>query len=233
MKNSTKRILTLIILIATLATLSMLTVSASEVCEGQTQTAADEIQIEAKYKKTSTNKITWNGNGGKIGSKKTVVSNIKKGAKIKKLPTTPKRSGYSFKGWYTKKTGGKKITVSTKPKSTVTYFAQWEKAKVLNAEEKKLVGKWVYEWDKSMIFQFNSNGTYSKLSASDYYDVMFIGSYSLKNGVLTKQYQCRYDYGSGWGSWSAWETSTNKITFGTKTDGTPYFTEYGLRYLKV
>ena len=39
-----------------------------------------------------------NANGGKIGSKKTVVTTVKKGSKIAKLPATPKLSGYIFSG---------------------------------------------------------------------------------------------------------------------------------------
>ena len=187
MKNSPKRILTLIIQIATLATLSMLTVSASEVCEGQTQTTNDGIQIEAKYK-TASNKITWNGNGGKIGSKKTVVSNIKKGAKIKTLPTTPKRSGYSFKGWYTKKTGGEKITKNTIPKKSVTYHAQWTKK--LTTEEKKLVGGWVRNsWGVNRVFVFRNDGTWSfssigSVGYGQVSEVRWQGNYNVKNGKL-------------------------------------------------
>ena len=45
------------------------------------------------------------------------------------LPT-PRRKGYSFTGWYTKKSGGKKITSSTKVTSTKnhTLYARWTKA---------------------------------------------------------------------------------------------------------
>ena len=105
-------------------------------------TNQDNIQIEAKYKKVSTNKIIFDGNGGKIGSKKTVSITVKKGSKLKKLATTPKRKGYTFQGWFTKKKGGKEITKNTKPGKSLTYFAQWKKARVLTSEEKKLVGKY-------------------------------------------------------------------------------------------
>ena len=68
-------------------------------------------------------KITWNANGGKIGSKATKTISYTKGKKIAKLQTV-KRSGYTLKGWYTKKSGGKKVTKNTKAKKT-TYYAQW------------------------------------------------------------------------------------------------------------
>ena len=186
MKNSSKRILTLIILITALATFSMLTVSASVVSESQTPTTADEIQIDTKYKTSTTNKITWNGNGGKIGSKKTVVTNIKKGAKIKKLPTTPKRSGYSFKGWYTKKTGGEIITVNTKPKKKVTYYAQWMKKANTNPNP-TIVGGWIMEANYgttnkfSYFFSFKNDGTFFYSYKEGSYTATTTGKYKVSN----------------------------------------------------
>lgn len=47
-----------------------------------------------------------------------------------KLPKTPVRSGYVFKGWYTKKEGGTKIKKNTVvPLTKKTYYAQWSKKK--------------------------------------------------------------------------------------------------------
>lgn len=40
---------------------------------------------------------------------------------------TPKRKNYQFLGWYTKKSGGKKIDSSQKITSSVTYYAHWVK----------------------------------------------------------------------------------------------------------
>lgn len=54
-------------------------------------------------------KVKFSANKGRVSKKsKTVKSNYKYG----KLPT-PKRSGYKFKGWYTKKSGGTRITKNT------------------------------------------------------------------------------------------------------------------------
>jgi len=80
--------------------------------------------IESK-KKTVKYNVKWDANGGKIGTKKTIATAVKKGSKIGKFPKTPKRTGYTFQGWYTKKKSGKKITVSNKPTKSVTYTAQW------------------------------------------------------------------------------------------------------------
>lgn len=81
-----------------------------------------DIKIQSKAK-TVSSRITWNGNSGKIGAQKTKVTTVKNGAKIEKLPPTPKRSGYTFEGWYTKKTGGTKISKNTKPIKSVNYYA--------------------------------------------------------------------------------------------------------------
>jgi len=190
-------------------------------------------------------KVTWNANGGKVGTKKTTVTSIKKGTKLKKLPTTPKRVGYTFKGWYTKKTGGTKITKNTKPKKKVTYYAQWKKGisntnntssntdsttkRVLTAEEKKLVGKWVSHWDGSAVYQFNADGTFFRIFGLQYYDAGFKGTYSLKNGILTLNGRAGSDYGSGWTWKIESEENSRKIEFGTingeeslKIDGLNY-----------
>ena len=117
-----------------------------------------------------------------------MTSNVKKGAKIKKLPTTPKRTGYTFKGWYTKKTGGTKISKNTKPNKSVTYFARWTKgtSKVLNAEEKKLIGTWwrnnpstSYQMDT---YGFRADGTFSFIYGSSY---MRSGNYKASGGKIT------------------------------------------------
>lgn len=79
----------------------------------------------------STVKLKLNANGGKIGNTSTKTKTVTYGKKIGTL-NTPKRAGYIFKGWYTKKSGGSKITSSTKcnfKKDTVIY-AQWTKVKV-------------------------------------------------------------------------------------------------------
>jgi len=97
----------------------------------QSTDTTDSSSVQITKAKAASCKITWNGNSGKIGTKKTTVSTVKKGVKIGKLPTTPKRVGYAFKGWYTKKTGGTKITTNTIVKKKVTYYAQWAKAYTL------------------------------------------------------------------------------------------------------
>jgi uncharacterized repeat protein (TIGR02543 family) len=72
-------------------------------------------------------KATFNANKGKVSGKAKFVKKVKPYAKLGKLKT-PKRAGYTFKGWYTKKSGGTKIKASTwMYAQNVTYYAQWKK----------------------------------------------------------------------------------------------------------
>jgi len=123
------------VLIAAVLMFSMLPVSAHaatgpQVAEGAAAVAAKDIMplsiLPAPAKKIT---VTWDANGGKIGKKATVKTKVTKGKKIGKLPATPKRANYDFKGWYTKKTGGTKIKTSTKPTKNVKYFARWSPKK--------------------------------------------------------------------------------------------------------
>lgn len=80
--------------------------------------------------------VKFNDNKGTALSKsKTVTYNQKYG-------TLPKasRKGYSFSGWYTKKSGGTKVTASKlyKQKGNQTLYAHWKKVTVKKAELKSL-----------------------------------------------------------------------------------------------
>lgn len=70
--------------------------------------------------------VKFNQNGGKKLSKKS--KKVVHGAKIGTLPKV-QRKGYVFKGWYTQKSKGKKITEKTKIKKNQTFYAQWSKVK--------------------------------------------------------------------------------------------------------
>ncbi len=65
--------------------------------------------------------VTFNTNGGELDER---VRNVMPKSAIGKLPV-PTKAGYAFKGWYTKKKGGTKITAKTKVTKNVTYYAQW------------------------------------------------------------------------------------------------------------
>ena len=66
-------------------------------------------------------KVTFNANGGTGGTSR----NVSSGKSIGTLPK-PTKKGYRFIGWFTKKSGGVKITAKTKVKKNVTYYAHWK-----------------------------------------------------------------------------------------------------------
>jgi uncharacterized repeat protein (TIGR02543 family) len=69
--------------------------------------------------------VKFNAAGGKAASDNKAVF---AGSKYKTLPKATK-SGYKFLGWFTKKSGGKKITSGTKVsvKKSQTVYAHWKK----------------------------------------------------------------------------------------------------------
>lgn len=70
---------------------------------------------------------TFDANGGATASPQTITKTY--GSALGTLPTTS-RSGYTFEGWYTDKTGGTKISSSTTmPARNVTYYAHWKENK--------------------------------------------------------------------------------------------------------
>lgn len=68
--------------------------------------------------------LTYNVNGG--SKLKTATKTITYDSTYGEL-AKPVRKGYSFKGWYTAKTKGTKVTSSTKVTGNVTIYAQWKK----------------------------------------------------------------------------------------------------------
>lgn len=72
--------------------------------------------------------VVFNPNRGSVAPAKSSKW-IKQKTKVGKLPKAT-RKGYKFKGWYTKKKGGKKINKKTIVKFTKakrTYYAHWKK----------------------------------------------------------------------------------------------------------
>lgn len=89
---------------------------------GSSYTSESGITLYAIWKANSYT-VYLNANGGSCGtSSKSVTYNSSYGT----LPT-PTRSGYAFNGWYTAKTGGTKISSSTKYTTVgnITLYARW------------------------------------------------------------------------------------------------------------
>ena len=152
---------------------------------GEIIAKADEkdVKIESKMK-TINYKVTFNANGGKIDTKETRSFTVKKGSKIGKLPKTPKLSGYTFKGWFTKKNGGTKITKNFKPSKKITFYAQWKSSRVLNSEEKKFVGSYAYGKLPSGYWTYHSYD-YQKWVNTN----LYVESYEFKVDGTFKQIQ--------------------------------------------
>jgi uncharacterized repeat protein (TIGR02543 family) len=100
----------------------------------------DSASVFAGDKKV---RIKFHANKGKINKKSKKVT---VGKAYGKLPT-PERAGYYFKGWYTKKSGGKKITKSSivKYTKTKTLYAHWRKAVLSQKDAMRAVCRYE-EW---------------------------------------------------------------------------------------
>lgn len=132
----------------------------------------------------------YRGNGGKIENKSTYSVAKKKNETLSQLPEAV-REGYVFLGWYTKKTGGSKVSKSFKVTGNSTLYAHWlkipEKTKVtlkqnkagrVNISWKKIKGVSYYK-----IYVSNTkNGTYKVLKKTRQ------TSYTDKNRTKGKRY---------------------------------------------
>ena len=178
----------LIILMISVVMFSMVTTTAYAVTMPIEKKDTCIGKIESKEKVVKY-KITWNANGGKIGTKKTVLTSVKKGSKINKLEAPPKRSGYVFKGWHSKKTGGTKISKNTKPTKNIVYFAQWKK--VSTSTNSKLAGYWQYQGGgpfKESIYSYDyflyKDGTFNYFYRERYFQSHTTGKYKVSNGKI-------------------------------------------------
>ena len=152
--------------------------------------------VDAAPKKV---KVTGNANGGKIGTAKTTTTTVKTNAKIGKLLKAPKRTGYEFKGWYTKKVNGKKITTTTKVKKKVIYHAQWKK-KTNTSTDSGLIGMWSYKFlglsgTDTYIYNFKKDGSFQYFINSNLIEGKY---YTSNNKIYLSELYHTYD-GSKWG----------------------------------
>lgn len=80
--------------------------------------------IRIKYIEDSMCTATFNANGGKFADASAASRLVGKNVRIGALPV-PVRTGYKFAGWYTKKSGGTKISAKTKIAKSATFYAHW------------------------------------------------------------------------------------------------------------
>ena len=126
-----------------------------------------DITLYAKWQKLY--KVKFNANGGSVKpSSKYVAYSMKYGT----LPS-PKKKGYTFSGWYTKKKGGTKITASSKVKitKTTTLYAHWKKTSVKATSIKNMKNQ------KGKVLKV----TAKKVSGADGYQVRYSTKSSMKS----------------------------------------------------
>lgn len=116
--------------------------------------------------------VKLNANGGKLTG--VAWKPVTKGKKVGSLKS-PTRSGYAFAGWYTKKSGGAKVSSKQVIKKSMTLFARW-KAKKYTVKLKKTGGGTVSGGGKKA---YKSAITLKAVAAKGY---VFQGWY--KDGVL-------------------------------------------------
>lgn len=106
--------------------------------------------------------VTFQPNGGTNLTKTSKA--VTQGAKIGTLPKV-KRKGYLFKGWYTKKTNGTKVTVHTPIKKAQTLYARWSRVRKPGAPQ------------NLSVIQGKSKGTavirYQKVKNADGYEILY------------------------------------------------------------
>jgi uncharacterized repeat protein (TIGR02543 family) len=95
---------------------------------GTQVTTATMVTGDATYWahwKAKTYTVRYNAAGGKVAGK--AVASVKRthGKALGKLPS-PKRAGHAFLGWYTAKSGGKKVASTTKVTKDVVLWAHWK-----------------------------------------------------------------------------------------------------------
>jgi uncharacterized repeat protein (TIGR02543 family) len=167
--------------------------------------------------------VTWNANKGVVSPASTLVE---KSTAIG-TPPVPTRDGYKFLGWYTAKTGGTKLSESTKIKKNVTYYAQWVQLYTITWD----ANGGVTPKDSSAIQKGKAVGSLPKATRTGY---SLKGWYTAKTGGskiaattvpaksrtyyaqwTAKTYTLTYEVNGG----KALKTKTKKLTFG-KTYGT-------------
>lgn len=112
--------------------------------------------------------VTFDGNGGFVNG---IIAKFRQEVIYGQTYGTLKkatRKGYNFKGWYTQKTGGDRITSDTKAEITenITLYAQWEKVSVPQGTISKLIN------NKSKKFTI----TIKKVSEAEGYEVLYSDS---------------------------------------------------------
>ena len=116
--------------------------------------------------------VSLNANGGSVSTKKVMVPC---GENLTNAPT-PTRTGYTFSGWYTEKSGGTKATSSTTISKNQTLYAHWS-ANTYTVTFNATGGK-IATASKSVRY----DSTYGTLPTPTKDGYTFLGWYTAKSG---------------------------------------------------
>ena len=149
-----------------------------------TTKATASCTIYARWSRVKTHMVTFDPNGGTVGMEwKSVLT----GTSYKALPT-PTKPGAHFKGWYTKPTGGVKITEKSRVTTTgdQTLYAQWQTSATAKTTQP---GSWQVTIPAYYELTLYSTSTSAKVAAtapekSSYQTIRCTKKATLSNGTV-------------------------------------------------
>lgn len=149
--------------------------------------------------------VTFNANGGTTKTKSKKVTYKKT---YGTLPT-PTRSGYTFTGWYTKKSGGSKRTKSSKVTSTKnhTLYAHW------TAKKYKVTFNANGGTTKTKSKTVTYGSAYSTLPTPTRTNYTFSGWYTTKTGGTKKTKTTKVTTAKAHTLYAHWTGKASKVTF--------------------
>jgi uncharacterized repeat protein (TIGR02543 family) len=171
------------------------------------KTPSGNATLYARWAVAKTIKITYNANGGKV-SKKSISK--KTGQKYGKLPK-PTRSGYTFLGWFMKKSGGDKLESTSVIAKTANHsiYARW--AKIVSVKFNANGGKLAKKSQTAKVTQTTAFGKLPTPTRSGY---GLLGWFTKKSGgtQITKDSTVTTSVKNGKTYYAHWGKSY-KVTF--------------------
>ncbi len=131
------------------------------------------VTILAKYT------ITYNANGGVIGSNSTTSVDFVVGDTALALPT-PTREGFNFLGWFTLESNGVQVTGAYTPSATATLWAHWIQKSLVGVGNSQKIG--------TITTLANVGNTYSATSTGGTVAVTYVAN-ALPVGTIIDIYQ--------------------------------------------
>ena len=148
---------------------------------GSVTSSAATLTVNSPAPKTFT--VTFNANGGSVDTSSKSVTN---GSTYGTLPT-PKRSGYTFQGWFTAASGGSKITSSSTVNLSAnqTLYAHWTKPSSFSW------GTDNWSFNNSAVEGYYTSGQYIDQINDTYLN-------KLKSKLNNSEYEALFRPGIGW-----------------------------------